>query len=67
MAIKEKDIVVLKFATKEKLLLNAQKEKEMLQNKLNERQKEIKAQLSQLNSLKEEKAALVRLLDEKVC
>lgn len=65
-AIKEKENIVIKFATKEKYLLDAKKEKETFEKLLNDSKKEIKNLTTKYQTLNDEKSRLLNIIDEKV-
>lgn len=64
-AIKEKENIVIKFATKEKYLLDAKKEKETFEKLLNDSKKEIKNLTTKYQTLNDEKSRLLNIIDEK--
>lgn len=66
LANKEKESAVIKFAMKEKLLLDAKKEKEMVEKQLLEARREIKNCTTRFHALQEERSRVTYLMDEKV-
>uniref|UniRef100_A0A1B0GAS3 Coiled-coil domain-containing protein 186 n=1 Tax=Glossina morsitans morsitans TaxID=37546 RepID=A0A1B0GAS3_GLOMM len=65
LANKEKESAVIKFAMKEKLLLDAKKEKEMVEKQLLEARREIKNCTTRFHALQEERSRVTYLMDEK--
>lgn len=66
MANKEKETTVIKFAMKEKLLIDAKKEKEAVEKQLAEAKKEVKNVSTKFQAVNEEKSRLTYVIDEKV-
>ncbi|XP_017043467.1 coiled-coil domain-containing protein 186 [Drosophila ficusphila] len=65
MANKEKEATVIKFAMKEKLLIDAKKEKEVVEKQLAEAKKEIKNVSTRFQAVNEEKSRMTYIIDEK--
>ncbi|XP_036337793.1 coiled-coil domain-containing protein 186-like [Rhagoletis pomonella] len=65
MANKEKESTVIKFAMKEKLLLDAKKEKEAVEKQLADAKKEVKNVSIRFQALNEEKSRMAYVIDEK--
>ncbi|KAI8120126.1 hypothetical protein FF38_09525 [Lucilia cuprina] len=65
LANKEKESTVIKFAMKEKSVIDAKKEKEMVEKQLAEARKEIKNYTTKFQALNEEKSRVTYLMDEK--
>lgn len=66
MANKEKEATVIKFAMKEKLLIDAKKEKEAVEKQLAEAKKEVKNVSTRFLAVSEEKSRMTYIIDEKV-
>lgn len=66
MANKEKESTVIKFAMKEKSVIDAKKEKEIVEKQLADARKEIKNYTTKFQALNEEKSRVTYLMDEKV-
>ncbi|XP_017081235.1 coiled-coil domain-containing protein 186 [Drosophila eugracilis] len=64
-ANKEKEATVIKFAMKEKLLIDAKKEKEVVEKQLAEAKKEVKSVFSKFQCLNEEKSRMSYVIEEK--
>ncbi|KAL5292017.1 CCDC186 family protein [Megaselia abdita] len=62
---KEKESVVIKFAIKEKSLLDAKKETESAQKQLSDTKKELKNLTTKFQALNEEKSKVTHMVDEK--
>ncbi|KAH8239719.1 hypothetical protein KR032_007340 [Drosophila birchii] len=65
MANKEKEATVIKFAMKEKLLIDAKKEKEAVEKQLAEAKKEVKNVTTRFQAVNEEKSRMTYVIDEK--
>uniref|UniRef100_A0A1A9X0K9 Coiled-coil domain-containing protein 186 n=1 Tax=Glossina brevipalpis TaxID=37001 RepID=A0A1A9X0K9_9MUSC len=65
LANREKESTVIKFAMKEKLLLDAKKEKEAVEKQLLEARREIKNCTARFQALQEERSRITYLMDEK--
>ncbi|XP_033158039.1 coiled-coil domain-containing protein 186 [Drosophila mauritiana] len=65
MANKEKEATVIKFAMKEKLLIDAKKEKEAVEKQLAEAKKEVKNVSTRFLAVSEEKSRMTYIIDEK--
>lgn len=65
LAIKEKEKVVIHFATKEKSLLDAKKEKDLIDKLYNEAKKEVKNITFKFQALNEEKNKIAYMLEDK--
>ncbi|KAH8339743.1 hypothetical protein KR074_000369 [Drosophila pseudoananassae] len=65
MANKEKEATVIKFAMKEKLLIDAKKEKEAVEKQLAEAKKEVKNISTKFVAVNEEKSRMTYIIDEK--
>ncbi|XP_017127906.1 coiled-coil domain-containing protein 186 [Drosophila elegans] len=65
MANKEKEATVIKFAMKEKLLIDAKKEKEAVEKQLAEAKKEVKNVTARFQAVNEEKSRMTYIIDEK--
>ncbi|XP_039485432.1 coiled-coil domain-containing protein 186 [Drosophila santomea] len=65
MANKEKESTVIKFAMKEKLLIDAKKEKEAVEKQLSEAKKEVKNVSTRFLAVSEEKSRMTYIIDEK--
>ncbi|XP_017036126.1 coiled-coil domain-containing protein 186 [Drosophila kikkawai] len=65
MANKEKEATVIKFAMKEKLLIDAKKEKEVVEKHLAEAKKEVKNMTTRFQAVNEEKSRMTYVIDEK--
>ncbi|XP_065360060.1 coiled-coil domain-containing protein 186 [Calliphora vicina] len=65
LANKEKESTVIKFAMKEKSVIDAKKEKEVVEKQLTEARKEIKNYTTKFQALNEEKSRVTYLMDEK--
>ncbi|XP_017109938.2 coiled-coil domain-containing protein 186 [Drosophila bipectinata] len=65
MANKEKESTVIKFAMKEKLLIDAKKEKEAVEKQLAEAKKEVKNISTKFVAVNEEKSRMTYIIDEK--
>ncbi|XP_054733573.1 coiled-coil domain-containing protein 186 [Anastrepha obliqua] len=65
LANKEKETTVIKFAMKEKLLLDAKKEKDVVEKKLADAKKEVKNVTIRFQALYEEKSRMSYIIDEK--
>ncbi|XP_004525691.1 coiled-coil domain-containing protein 186 [Ceratitis capitata] len=65
LANKEKESTVIKFAMKEKLLLDAKKEKEIVEKQLADAKKEVKNVTIRFQALHEEKSRMSYIIDEK--
>lgn len=66
MANKEKEATVIKFAMKEKLLIDAKKEKDTVEKQLAEAKKEVKNISTKFVAINEEKSRMTYIIDEKV-
>ncbi|XP_037933515.1 coiled-coil domain-containing protein 186-like [Teleopsis dalmanni] len=64
-ANREKESTVIKFAIKEKLLLDAKKEKDLIEKHLAEARKEVKNVSTRFQALNEEKTRIIHIMDEK--
>ncbi|KAL7733498.1 hypothetical protein ACLKA6_004968 [Drosophila palustris] len=65
LANKEKESTVIKFAMKEKLLIDAKKEKETVEKQLADARKEIKNISIRFHAVSEEKSRVTYIIDEK--
>ncbi|XP_067643680.1 coiled-coil domain-containing protein 186 [Eurosta solidaginis] len=65
LANKEKESTVIKFAMKEKLLLDAKKEKDAVEKQLADAKKEVKNTMIRFQALNEEKLRMSYVIDEK--
>ncbi|KAM7358380.1 coiled-coil domain-containing protein 186 [Cochliomyia hominivorax] len=65
LANKEKESTVIKFAMKEKSVIDAKKEKEIVEKQLADARKEIKNYTTKFQALNEEKSRVSYLMDEK--
>ncbi|SPP87068.1 coiled-coil domain-containing protein 186 [Drosophila guanche] len=65
MANKEKETTVIKFAMKEKLLIDAKKEKEAVDKQLADTKKEVKNVSTRFMAVHEEKSRMTYIIDEK--
>ncbi|XP_011186147.1 coiled-coil domain-containing protein 186 [Zeugodacus cucurbitae] len=65
LANKEKESTVIKFAMKEKLLLDAKKEKEAVEKQLADAKKEVKNVSIRFQAVNEEKSRMSYIIDEK--
>ncbi|XP_022229199.2 coiled-coil domain-containing protein 186 [Drosophila obscura] len=65
MANKEKETTVIKFAMKEKLLIDAKKEKEAVDKQLADTKKEVKNVSTRFMAIHEEKSRMTYIIDEK--
>ncbi|KAH8395295.1 hypothetical protein KR222_008220, partial [Zaprionus bogoriensis] len=65
MANKEKEATVIKFAMKEKLLIDAKKEKEAVEKQLADAKKEVKNVSTRFQAVNEEKSRITYIIDEK--
>jgi len=65
-ANREKEATVIKFAMKEKLLIDAKKEKEAVEKQLAEAKKEVKNVSTRFLAVSEEKSRMTYIIDEKV-
>lgn len=65
LANKEKESTVIKFAMKEKLLIDAKKEKEAVEKQLAEAKKEVKNVSTRFHAVSEEKSRITYIIDEK--
>ncbi|XP_014095191.2 coiled-coil domain-containing protein 186 [Bactrocera oleae] len=65
LANKEKESTVIKFAMKEKLLLDAKKEKETVEKQLADAKREVKNVSIRFQALNEEKSRMSYIIDEK--
>ncbi|KAH8257366.1 hypothetical protein KR038_007836 [Drosophila bunnanda] len=65
MANKEKEATVIKFAMKEKLLIDAKKEKEAVEKQLADTKKEVKNMTTRFQAVNEEKSRMTYVIDEK--
>ncbi|EDV39610.1 uncharacterized protein Dana_GF24390 [Drosophila ananassae] len=65
MANKEKEATVIKFAMKEKLLIDAKKEKDTVEKQLAEAKKEVKNISTKFVAINEEKSRMTYIIDEK--
>ncbi|KAM8710899.1 hypothetical protein ACLKA7_017514 [Drosophila subpalustris] len=65
LANKEKESTVIKFAMKEKLLIDAKKEKESVEKQLADARKEIKNISIRFHAVSEEKSRVTYIIDEK--
>ncbi|KAH8301218.1 hypothetical protein KR018_007953 [Drosophila ironensis] len=66
VANREKEATVIKFAMKEKLLIDAKKEKEAVERQLADAKKEAKNLATKFQAVNEEKSRMTYLMDEKV-
>lgn len=66
MANKEKESTVIKFAMKEKLLLDAKKEKDAVEKQLTDAKKDLKNCSLKFQAFNEEKSRVAYIIDEKV-
>ncbi|XP_017011721.3 coiled-coil domain-containing protein 186 [Drosophila takahashii] len=64
-ANREKEATVIKFAMKEKLLIDAKKEKEAVEKQLAEAKKEVKNVSTRFLAVSEEKSRMTYIIDEK--
>ncbi|KAH8364130.1 hypothetical protein KR084_002811 [Drosophila pseudotakahashii] len=64
-ANREKESTVIKFAMKEKLLIDAKKEKEAVEKQLAEAKKEVKNVSTRFLAVSEEKSRMTYIIDEK--
>ncbi|EDW68573.1 coiled-coil domain-containing protein 186 [Drosophila virilis] len=64
-ANKEKETTVIKFAMKEKLLIDAKKEKEAVEKQLADAKKEVKNVSIRFQAVHEEKSRMTYIIDEK--
>lgn len=67
MANKEKEATVIKFAMREKLLIDAKKEKDAVEKQLADARKEVKNVSTRFQAVNEEKSRITYIIDEKVC
>ncbi|XP_064541709.1 coiled-coil domain-containing protein 186 [Drosophila montana] len=65
LANKEKETTVIKFAMKEKLLIDAKKEKEAVEKQLADAKKEVKNISIRFQAVHEEKSRMTYIIDEK--
>ncbi|TDG48075.1 hypothetical protein AWZ03_005492 [Drosophila navojoa] len=65
LANKEKESTVIKFAMKEKLLIDAKKEKETVEKQLADAKKEVKNVSIRFQAVHEEKSRMTYIIDEK--
>ncbi|ALC43968.1 CG4925 [Drosophila busckii] len=65
LAKKEKETTVIKFAMKEKLLIDAKKEKEAVEKQLADARKEVKNVSTRFQAVNEEKSRITYIIDEK--
>ncbi|KAH8380423.1 hypothetical protein KR009_010663 [Drosophila setifemur] len=65
MANKEKESTVIKFAMREKLLIDAKKEKEAVEKQLAEAKREVKNVSTKFLAINEEKSRMTYIIDEK--
>ncbi|XP_055913330.1 coiled-coil domain-containing protein 186 [Eupeodes corollae] len=65
MAMKEKESIVITFATKEKSLIDAKKQKDLVEKQLADSRKEVKNITTKFQALNEEKSRITYMLDEK--
>ncbi|XP_011214505.2 coiled-coil domain-containing protein 186 [Bactrocera dorsalis] len=65
LANKEKESTVIKFAMKEKLLIDAKKEKETVEKQLADAKREVKNVSVRFQALNEEKSRMSYIIDEK--
>ncbi|XP_030385139.1 coiled-coil domain-containing protein 186 [Scaptodrosophila lebanonensis] len=65
MANKEKEATVIKFAMKEKLLIDAKKDKEAVEKQLADAKKEVKNVSMRFQAVHEEKSRMTYIIDEK--
>lgn len=66
MANKEKESTVIKFAMREKLLIDVKKEKEQVEKQLADAKKEVKNVSTRFQAVNEEKSRITYIIDEKV-
>ncbi|XP_060653616.1 coiled-coil domain-containing protein 186 [Drosophila nasuta] len=65
VANKEKEATVIKFAMKEKLLIDAKKEKELVEKQLADAKREVKNVSIRFHAVNEEKSRITYIIDEK--
>ncbi|XP_055842404.1 coiled-coil domain-containing protein 186 [Episyrphus balteatus] len=65
LAMKEKESIVITFATKEKSLIDAKKQKEIVEKQLADSRKEVKNISTKFHALNEEKSRITYMFDEK--
>ncbi|EDW76917.1 uncharacterized protein Dwil_GK20851 [Drosophila willistoni] len=65
VATKEKEATVIKFAMKEKMLIDAKKEKDAVEKQLADSRKEVKNVTTRFQAVNEEKSRITYIIDEK--